>query len=66
MKKWYNIELTNYETDYLTSYLNKEGYKFEVSTVNNKFKHIEIYTDYKGADKVNRYMDKLYQYSDIL
>ena len=66
MKKWYNIELTKKEWGLFKKFLEAEEYQFEASELPNNWKHIEVFAAVEDVEKMDKYLQIMDQYEEIL
>ena len=61
-KKYYQIELTNYESETLKGFLNKNEIYFDEISSNQNFKRLQILATEGEALLINEYMDQIYKF----
>ena len=61
-KKYYQIELTNYESETLKGFLNKNEIYFEEINSDLNFKRLQILATEGEALLINEYMAQIYKF----
>ena len=61
-KMWKNVELTNYEWSVIRPYVTSNLILHEVSTINDKFLHIELLVNVEETEFLNEKLDEIYRY----
>ena len=61
-KKYYQIELTNYESETLKGFLNKNEIYFDEISSDQNFKRLQILATEGEALLINEYMDQIYKF----
>lgn len=61
-KKYYQIELTNYESETLKGFLNKNEIYFDEISSNKNFKRLQILATEGEALLINEYMTQIYKF----
>ena len=61
-KKYYQIELTNYESETLKGFLNKNEIYFEEINSDLNFKRLQILATEGEALLINEYMTQIYKF----
>ena len=61
-KKYYQIELTNYESETLKGFLNKNEIYFDEISSNQNFKRLQILATEGEALLINEYMTQIYKF----
>ena len=61
-KKYYQIELTNYESETLKGFLNKNEIYFDEISSNQNFRRLQILATEGEALLINEYMTQIYKF----
>ena len=61
-KKYYQIELTNYESKTLKGFLNKNGIYFDEISSSQNFQRLQILATEGEALLINEYMTQIYKF----
>ena len=61
-KKYYQIELTNYESETLKGFLNKNEIYFDEISSDQNFKRLQILATEGEALLINEYMTQIYKF----
>ena len=61
-KKYYQIELTNYESKTLKGFLNKNEIYFDEISSDQNFKRLQILVTEGEALLINEYMTQIYKF----
>ena len=61
-KKYYQIELTNYESKTLKGFLNKNGIYFDEISSDQNFQRLQILATEGEALLINEYMTQIYKF----
>ena len=61
-KKYYQIELTNYESKTLKGFLNKNGIYFDKISSDRNFQRLQILATEGEALLINEYMTQIYKF----
>ena len=61
-KKYYQIELTNYESKTLKGFLNKNEIYFDEISSDQNFKRLQILAREGEALLINEYMDQIHKF----
>ena len=61
-KKYYQIELTNYESETLKGFLNKNEIYFDEISSDQDFKRLQILATEGEALLINEYMTQIYKF----
>ena len=61
-KKYYQIELTNYESKTLKGFLNKNEIYFDEISSDQNFKRLQILATEGEALLINEYMDQIHKF----
>ena len=61
-KKYYQIELTNYESETLKGFLNKNEIYFDEISSNQNFQRLQILATEGEALLINEYMTQIYKF----
>ena len=59
MNKWLNIELNKDDTNKFISYCNNLNIKTEVSTIEENWRHVEVYANDAQVNTLNDFLDTL-------